>query len=358
MSKIRLGIVGCGGIVSRSHSVGLGRDEDIIEITAVCDISEERLNNAIAQFGNKPKGYTDYREMLDDIDAVSIALPHDLHYEVGMFFAENGKHILMEKPLCNTEEECVRLINECDKHKKILMCEYPVRFDPGVLKLKEVVNSGKYGKPYHMSIWTEQFTDGRFTPWIRSSRIGGGQLFSHGCHYVDILLMFMGDPLSATHFGTNIGTPWMIREGTSTLSVKFKSGATAMHFGTWGAKGSKMNYDYQVFMDSGVMLNFEKKTDEVRCYYNTDFLHIESTYQADDKDTYTVLWKADQRTKKNLDQVYREFVTCITEEREPITSGRRALESLKVIWRVYNAEENNKIADLSDITAYDHTIED
>jgi len=104
MAKIRLGIIGCGGIVSRSHCVGLGRDEDIIEITAVCDISDERLNNAIQQFGGKPKGYTDYREMLDDVDAVSIALPHDLHYEAGMFFAENDKHILMEKPLCNTEK--------------------------------------------------------------------------------------------------------------------------------------------------------------------------------------------------------------------------------------------------------------
>ena len=87
MAKIRLGIVGCGGIVSRSHMVGLDRDEDIIEVTAVCDVVEERLNNARAQFDNKPKGYTDYRDMLEDIDAVSIALPHDLHYEVGMFFA-------------------------------------------------------------------------------------------------------------------------------------------------------------------------------------------------------------------------------------------------------------------------------
>jgi len=236
------------------------------------------------------------------------------------------------------------------------MCEYPVRFDPGVLKLKEAVDSGKYGTPYHMSIWTEQYTDGRSTPWVCSSRIGGGQLFSHGCHYVDILLMFMGDPLTATHFGTKLGTPWMIREGTSTLSMKFKSGATAMHFGTWGAKGSKMNYDYQIFMDSGVMLNYDKKTAEVRCYYNKNFLSLESTYQADDKDTYTVLWKAENRVYKNLAQVYREFVNCINEGREPITSGRRALESLKVIWRVYNAEENNMVADLRDIVAYDNKI--
>ena len=99
MAKLRLGIVGCGGIVSRSHTLGLGRDEDIIEITAVCDIVEERVNNAVKQFANKPKGYTDYRDMVDDIDAVSIALPHDLHFEAGMFFARNAKHILMENGL-------------------------------------------------------------------------------------------------------------------------------------------------------------------------------------------------------------------------------------------------------------------
>jgi len=356
MEKIRLGIVGCGGIVSRSHIMGLGRNKDTFEITAVCDVIEERVNRAVEQFDNKPKGYTDYREMLDDIDAVSIALPHDLHYEVGMFFARNGKHILMEKPLCNTEEECIRLINECDKQKIILMCEYPVRFDQGVLKLKEAIDSGEYGKPFHMSVWTEQYTDGTNTPWICSSRIGGGQLFSHGCHYVDIILMIMGDPKSATHFGTNIGTPWMIREGTSTLSMKFKSGATAMHFGTWGAKGSKMNYDYQIFMENGVMLNYNKKTAEVRCYYNKNYKSLREIYKTDDKDTYTVLWKSETGVEKNLPEVYEEFAACIKEGREPITSGRRALESLRVIWRVYNAEENNIVADLNDIVAYGNNI--
>ena len=76
--------------------------------------------------------------MVDKVDAVMVALPHDLHYECGVFFARNKKHIFMEKPLANTEEECVRLIDICEEEGVTLMCGYPMRYIPGLVKLKEL----------------------------------------------------------------------------------------------------------------------------------------------------------------------------------------------------------------------------
>ena len=90
MAKVRYGVIGCGGIVQRTHVKGLTTNEDLLEVTAVCDIDPERLKQAKEVYPNA-NCYTDYRDMLDDVDAVTIALPHDLHYEVGMFFAENKK---------------------------------------------------------------------------------------------------------------------------------------------------------------------------------------------------------------------------------------------------------------------------
>src|SRR5690606_29723663 len=116
-----------------------------------------------------------------------------------------------------------------------------------VRKLKEVLDSGEYGECFHMSMWTEQWT--RFPGddhWgHKIATLGGGQLFSHGCHYVDLLLWFLGEPVHGTHTGTNFGTPWMEREGTSDVSIKFASGAVGYHMGTWGARGSKLHYCFQ-----------------------------------------------------------------------------------------------------------------
>ena len=71
-----------------------------------------------------------------------------------------------------------------------------------------------------------------------------GQLFSHGCHFIDILLHFLGEPVSGVHVDTNFGTPWMEREGTSDVSLRFASGAVGYHGGTWGAMGTRLGYAF------------------------------------------------------------------------------------------------------------------
>ena len=112
MKTIRLGLIGCGNMME-AHASNINQVEGI-EITVVCDIIPERAQKVAEALGNSPIITTDYQSMVHDIDAVLVALPHDLHYECGMFFARHKKHILMEKPLCNTEEECVELIRVCE----------------------------------------------------------------------------------------------------------------------------------------------------------------------------------------------------------------------------------------------------
>ena len=223
MKTLRMGLIGCGGMM-KAHASVVNKVEDV-EIVAVCDIIRERAED-VASALNDPFITTDYEEMVDKVDAVLDELPHDLHYECGMFFAYHGKHILMEKPLCNTEEECLSLIKQCEEKGVTLMCGYPVRFWPGIIKMKEMLDSGEYGEIIQMSVWTEQLTgldmDKEAHPhWSVTARLGGGQLFSHGCHYIDLILWFLGNPVCGAHLGTKNGTPWMLREGTSALVMKF-----------------------------------------------------------------------------------------------------------------------------------------
>ena len=337
MEKIRFGLIGCGGMM-KSHASIINLLEDQLEITAVCDILLDRAQ-AVAEVLKDPYVTTDYTTMLPYVDAVLVVLPHDLHYECGMFFAQHGKHVLMEKPLCNTEEECLSLIETCEENKVVLMCAYPVRYWPGILKLKELVDSGEFGKVIMMSVWTEQLTVAK--GWSATARLGGGQFFSHGCHYVDLLLWFLGKPVKGMHFGTKVGTPWMMREGTSAAVIQFESGALGYHGATWGARGTRLGYDFQIQTEKG-LLEYEKKSGEVRLYNK----NAEHRPGDDENAEYTVLFRDPAAKTKQTQHEILHFVDCIRTGKKPMTDAHSALQGLRIIWKMYDAEKHNVVADL------------
>ena len=215
----------------------------------------------------------------------------------------------------------------------------------GIVKLKELVDSGDYGRVMQMSVWTEQLTCyNNETHWGATGRLGGGQFFSHGCHYVDLLLWFLGNPIKGTHFGTNIGTPWLLREGTSIASFQFESGALGYHGATWGARGTRLGWDCQVMMEKG-MLEFDRFEGVIKLYDQNK----EHRLGAAETRAYKVLWTNDCDLYTQTQFEIKHFAACIQNGEKPITDGRTALKSLQVIWKMYNAEMNNIIADLTDI---------
>ena len=341
MGIIRLGFIGCGGSMAKIHAQGFLECSDIVKITAVCDIVEERARD-VASVLDDPYVTTDYRTMVDHVDAVLVVLPHDLHYECGMFFARHKKHILMEKPLCNSEEECLRLIETCEEEQVVLMCAYPVRYWPGIVKLKELVDSGEYGKIIQMSVWTEQLTRWSETHWGSTARLGGGQLFSHGCHYIDLLLWFLGEPVWGAHIGTRVGTPWLLKEGTSAVTMLFENGAIGYHGATWGARGTRMGYDFQIQTERG-MLEYDHIAGEVRLF-NKNAEHKPGA-EGSDQDMQ-ILWTRSGERSKQTQFELRHFIDCIHTGKKPLTDARSSLQGLRVIWKLYDAEAHHVMADL------------
>ena len=138
MKKIRLGVIGCGGIVSGAHIVGIKAEKDRLQVTATCDIIIERAQHAAEVWG-ATKVTTDWTEIVDDVDAVLIALPHDLHHACGKFFLEHGKDVLMEKPLAVNEAECIDLIETAKRTERLLMVAYPLRYVPEFQLIKKLL---------------------------------------------------------------------------------------------------------------------------------------------------------------------------------------------------------------------------
>jgi predicted dehydrogenase len=337
MSIIRLGIVGCGGMAT-AHQVNM-KDQfaEDVQVTATVDIDIARAKR-MADALNCDTYVTDYRDIVDKVDAVLIALPHYLHYECGMYFFNSGKHVLMEKPLANTEDECLDLIHTAQRRNLVLMTAYVQRYNPVVLKLKEMLDKKELGDCFQISIWTEQYTRREDGSWMhRKDTLGGGQLFSHGCHYIDLLLWFLGDPVSGVHMGSNYGTEWMEKEGTSNVTMTFANGAMGYHFGTWGAKGSKLRYSIHAHCREGMI--------EADLVARKIYVHNNLRGEQYGKNQTELVFE-DNSTGKNTNEENRHFFECVRTGKRPNTDGPESIQGLRVIWRLYDAEEKGIVADL------------
>lgn len=343
MKPIRMGIIGCGGMAG-SHITGLLGLRDAMEVTAVCDIDEASVRRAAEKIGARV-AVTDYRQLDEHVDAVLISLPHHLHYEAGRHFLSAGKHVLMEKPLCNTEQQCLDLVELAERSGVLLMTAYPVRYWPVILKMKQLVDDKVYGDVFQMSVWTEQLTIRPEGHWIRSAEeLGGGQFFSHGCHYVDLLLAFLGDPLRGCHVGTRVGTPWVEAEGTSNVVMEFANGALGYHFGTWGARGTRLGWSLHIHCTKGML---EYKRSEGKLYLHSQMKEEKSDLNTESESR--VIYEDHEHGKKTQYEI-EHFLDCIRTGAKPLTDGYDSLQGLRVIWRLYEAERKGVMADLSGLS--------
>ena len=194
MKKLKLGIVGCGDIAGFTALVS--RLVRQVELAACVDVNEKRARS-FAKRHNISAIYTDYTEMLQiaEIEAVYLAVPHNLHYEMILAAIDAGKHIFAEKPVTRTLEEGEKLI-ALDTDIKIGV-NYQYRYDSACYALTRAVQAGDLGKihaariniPWHR---TRQYFEG--AAWHKTiAQAGGGTLITQGSHFLDIVLWALGE---------------------------------------------------------------------------------------------------------------------------------------------------------------------
>lgn len=346
---IRFGLVGCG-VMGRVHLNGMSAVSDRAALCAFADSDGERAE----KFAQETPGSvwsTDYREIIDKVDALILAVPHDLHYEMTSACLKAGKHVLLEKPLALTEEECCSLIEMDSSPNPVLMVGYVLRHSPIWQRMGSYIKERTFGEVFQVSIWTEQLTDLSRGDWLgKADRIGGGQLFSHGCHYIDLMLDWLGEPVTGCHIGTNLGTPWMEREGTSNVSIKFKSGAIGYHMGTWGARGSSHGYAVHAHCTEGMLeLSSRKGTISFHRDPSGGDLGALEGEEAKISPSETVLYTVGKGEGKHVAEQLDAFLQCIEQGKKPEISATLAIRSLRTIWALYDAEDQGTLADLRGI---------
>ena len=149
--KVRIGIIGCGGIANGKHMPALKKIEEA-EMVAFCDIIEERAVKAAKEFGVEgAKVYTDYRKLLEDesIESVHVCTPNRSHSFITIDALEAGKHVMCEKPMAKTYAEAKKMYETAQRTGKKLTIGYQQRWRPDSLYLKEACDNGDLGDIYY-----------------------------------------------------------------------------------------------------------------------------------------------------------------------------------------------------------------
>jgi len=204
---LRLAVVGCGDIAGFTALVS--RRIRRVQLTVCCDTNLERAQR-FARRNRITQVFTDYEEMLDssEHDAVYLAVPHRLHYEMIRAAAERGKHVLVEKPITRTLGEACRLLAEVAEVK--VGVNYQYRYDRACYALARAIQGGALGKTHSVRINVPWHRDeGYFAgaPWHRTwADAGGGTLITQGSHFLDIALWALGErPASAMGYTASPG---------------------------------------------------------------------------------------------------------------------------------------------------------
>lgn len=201
--KLKIGIIGSGGIAKGCHMPGYASIPDLCEIVAVCDANPETAREAAEKFGVSRHG-TDLAAIINDpeIDAVSIATPNKYHHGPTIDCLKAGKHVLCEKPLAMNADEAREMCAAARDADRILMVGFQTRFGGPGQFMRNYIDGGHMGDIYYARA---QALRRRGVPswgvFIDKEQQGGGPLIDIGVHILDFTLYLMGYPKPVSVFG-------------------------------------------------------------------------------------------------------------------------------------------------------------
>ena len=252
MDKVRIGIIGCGGIANGKHMPSLKKLPDV-EMVAFCDIIVERAEKAAREYGVEgAKVYADYHELLarEDIDVVHVLTPNREHSQITVDALNAGKHVMCEKPMAINSAEAKRMLDAAKATGKKLTIGYQSRFRPDSMYLKSACEAGELGDIYYARA---QAVRRRAVPtwgvFLNEYEQGGGPLIDIGTHALDLTLWMMNNyepesvtgttyrKLADTENAANAWGSWDPKKFTVEDSafgfIRMKNGATIVLEASW-----------------------------------------------------------------------------------------------------------------------------
>ncbi|GAB4342448.1 MAG: Gfo/Idh/MocA family oxidoreductase [Candidatus Abyssubacteria bacterium] len=209
MNRVRAGVVGVGHL-GYHHARNLAL-LPTVELAGVADINEERARQVAAEF--KTRAFIDYRELAEYVEAVSVAAPTSMHFEMAEYFLRKKKHVLLEKPIATTVEEADALIELSQTNRVALQVGHLERFNAAVRTLRERIKKPMFIESHRLAPFTPRGCDVNVVLDLM-------------IHDLDIILNLLSSPLE--RIIDAVGVPLVSREeDIANARLLFRNGCVA-----------------------------------------------------------------------------------------------------------------------------------
>jgi predicted dehydrogenase len=193
-SDIRVGLLAYGAI-GHEHNLALQNTSGLV-LSAVCDTNPDRVKAALT-LAPGASAFSDATEMLNSgqLDLVVISTPPNSHFQWAKDALSRGIHVVLEKPMALTADECDELIGLASSKNLMLVVYQNRRFDADFVTLRQIIRSGEIGDVYHY----DSFVGGYSRPcdyWHSNAEVSGGAIFDWGSHFLDQILNIIPDDVA------------------------------------------------------------------------------------------------------------------------------------------------------------------
>ena len=328
-SAVRYAVVGLGHIAQVAVLPGFAHAKRNSVLAAVVSDDPTKRRVLSQKYQVRAYSYDQYDDCLEEVDAVYIALPNSLHAEYAIRAANAGVHVLCEKPLAVTAEECERIIDACRENGVRLMVAYRLHFEEVNLKAIDLVRGGRIGDP--------KFFNSSFSMTVRPGDIrtkralGGGTLYDIGVYCINAARgLFRAEPKEVMALSVNSGSARVKEIDESTAAVLRFDGERIASFVTSFNADDVASY---------------------RIVGTKGHLHVNPAYEYAEGLAYelTTNGKTTRRRIGKRDQFAPEllyFSECILRRRDPEPSGEQGLQDVRIIQALYESADTGKVVQI------------
>jgi len=335
---LKFALVGCGRIAKRhSELLGLNQIRNA-SLVAVCDIAIEKAKAIGEQFC--VPYYADMDEMMqqESIDVVSVLTESGNHAKHVIKLAKYGKHIVVEKPMALTLDDADDMIMACQRNNCRLFVVKQNRFNVPVVKLREALEAGRFGKLFLGTVrvrWSRDESYYKQAPWRGTWAMDGGVLTNQASHHVDLLEWMMGKVDSV--FAKGIQALADIEaEDTAVVILKFRNGGVGVIEATTAVRPKDLEGSLSILGEKGsveigglavnkmIHWNFQDAMDEDRA--------VMEKFSVNPPNVYGFGHQA----------YYEHIVDCIVENKEHLVDGLEGRKSVELISAIYESMETRK----------------
>jgi UDP-N-acetyl-2-amino-2-deoxyglucuronate dehydrogenase len=331
--KLRFAIMGCGQIAKR-HAEHISKRAVLV---AVCDVEKEKADELALVYN--AKAYYSIESLIaaeDSINAAAICTPNGLHTVHSILCLRAGMHVLCEKPMALNVKDCQLMINASNASGKLLAIVKQNRFNPPVMKVKQLLDEGTLGKIFSIQVncfWNREADYYNESRWKGTKELDGGILYTQFSHFIDILCWFCGDIKTVNSFTSNYKHQQFIDfEDTGVGVIHFENGAVGtIHF-TINAYKKNIEGSITIFAEKGSVkiggqylntIDFQSIQD-----YIVDLPQTSNT--ANDYGSY-------HGSMSNHDKVYDNFLAAINNEALLTANSFEGMKTVEMIEKIYDA---------------------